>query len=330
MRSRSIPATRAGHGFSSPRRQNTQPVISRPRRGSWSQPRSARWTASAGAERATDAGAAARTRIGRRQRRAIASPSCRATTRGFGPRSRETYLQALVATVYAGRFSSADDKAEIARLATSGSRQMRSASHSQLLLHGLARRLSDGYIATAPPLKEALGVYRVQSQDLGWLGAATTWSPWTSGTTTHGSIFTAKQRELRRGSGTLSWLPFALDYLAEAYLQAGELSRATALLDEAERIDPGIRGAALPVLHLPSLVAAWRGDAATTTQLTSGMVRDATTRGEGAALTYADYAIAVLYNGDLTGKYDARERRRRPCGLRRRCRHLALGAGRTR
>ena len=38
---------------------------------------------------------------------------------------------------------------------------------------------------------------------------------------------------LARANGTLSWLPFALDYLAEIQIQAGELSAAAALLAEA-------------------------------------------------------------------------------------------------
>jgi len=214
--------------------------------------------------------------------------------------ARETYLQALVAAVYAGRFSRAEDQAEIARLAKSGPREAQPASHSQLLLRGLALRLSDGYIAAAPLLKEALRLYRVQSPDLGWLGAAYNLVAMDLWDDDAWFDLAAKQRELARASGTLSWLPFALDYLAEGYLQAGELSRASALLLEAERIDPGIRQATLP--YVPSLLAAWRGDAATATQLTTALVREASTRGEGAALTYADYAIAVLYNG--IGKYE--------------------------
>ena len=56
----------------------------------------------------------------------------------------------------------------------------------------------------------------------------------------------AGQVQLARANGTLSWLPFALDYLAENHIQAGQLSTAAALLAEGERIDPGIRAATLP------------------------------------------------------------------------------------
>ena len=103
------------------------------------------------------------------------------------------------------------------------------------------------------------------------------------------------QVRLARANGTLSWLPFALDYLAEIQIQAGELSAATALLAEGERIDPGSRAATLPYVSL--LLAAWRGDAPTAAELTEHMVQGARARGEGAALTVAEYAQAVLYNG---------------------------------
>jgi DNA-binding CsgD family transcriptional regulator len=100
---------------------------------------------------------------------------------------------------------------------------------------------------------------------------------------------------LARASGTLSWLPFALDYLAELHVQAGELAKAPALLMERERVDPGTREVTLP--YVPLLLAAWRGDAPGAADLAQEMARGASDRGEGSAVTYADYAQAVLYNG---------------------------------
>ena len=118
----------------------------------------------------------------------------------------------------------------------------------------------------------------------------------------------ADQVRLARANGTLSWLPFALDYLAEIHIQAGELSKAAALLMERERVDPGTREATLP--YVPLLLAAWRGDAPAAAELAEEMARGASDRGEGAALTYTDYAQAVLYNG--LGNYGPPPRRRTP------------------
>jgi hypothetical protein len=109
-----------------------------------------------------------------------------------------------------------------------------------------------------------------------------------------------RQVRLARASGVLSWLPFALDYLAEIHILAGELSQAAALLMERERIDPGSREATLP--YVPLVLAAWRGDAPTVAELTEVMAQGEWDRGEGATLTFADYAAAVLRNG--LGNYE--------------------------
>jgi DNA-binding CsgD family transcriptional regulator len=207
----------------------------------------------------------------------------------------QTYLEALVAAIYAGRLAYADDVLKVAQAARSAPFGPEPLAQPQLLLRGLAVRLAEGYLPAAPLLKEALRQYRAQPQELDWLCVAynlvamdlwddDAWFQLASG-----------QVSLARASGTLSWLPFALHYLAEIHIQAGELSKAQSLLMERDRIDPGIRAASLPYVAL--LLAAWQGDAPTAAELTEVMISGAWARGEGAALTSAEYAKAVLYNG---------------------------------
>jgi DNA-binding CsgD family transcriptional regulator len=221
--------------------------------------------------------------------------------------ARQTYLETLLATIYAGRLAHGQDARQVAQAARSatqphsGSRPSEARPHSQLLIHGLAVRLADGYVAAAPTLKEALRRYRAQPLELGWLSvsynivAMDLWDDeaWFE--------LAAGQLRLARANGTLSWLPFTLDYLAELHVQAGELSKAAALLMERERVEPGTREATLP--YLPLLLAAWRGDAPGAAGRAGEMTRGAADRGEGAALTYTDYAQAVLDNGQ--GNYRA-------------------------
>jgi DNA-binding CsgD family transcriptional regulator len=215
--------------------------------------------------------------------------------------ARQTYLEALVAAIYAGRLAHGQDVTEVARAARSvpsgpsGVSAAEPLPHSQLLLRGLAVRLTDGYVAAAPWLKEALRSYRAQPQQLDWLSVCynlVAMDLWDDEAWYELAI---GQVRLARANGTLSWLPFALDYLAEIHIQAGELPQAAALLAEGESIDPGIRAATLPYVSL--MLAAWRGDAPTAVELTEAMVLGASARGEGTALTYADYAKAVLHNG---------------------------------
>jgi DNA-binding CsgD family transcriptional regulator len=213
--------------------------------------------------------------------------------------AHQTYLEALIAAIYAGRLAREGDITAIARAA----RNVPSApgSPAQLLLRGLAVRLTDGYTVAAPVMRQALDSYRDQTRDLeDWMGVAYTMAAMDLWDDDAWSDIAARLVGQARANGTLGWLPFALDYLAEQYIHAGELSQATALLAESERIDPGIRAAILPYVSL--LLAAWRGDTTAFAGLLPVMARGADMRGEGAALTYTDYATAVLNNG--LGRYD--------------------------
>ena len=101
----------------------------------------------------------------------------------------------------------------------------------------------------------------------------------------------SSQVELARATGTLLLLPYALDYLAGALTQAGELSAAALLLTEAEGLEPGVRA------EFPLRLAAWRGQEATALSLVEAMTHGADARGEGCAIAGAEYDLAVLYNG---------------------------------
>src|SRR5580693_2235156 len=212
--------------------------------------------------------------------------------------AQQTYLEAMVAAIYAGRLARGQDARQVARAARSAapaSSWPEPPPHSQLLIHGLAVRLADGYQSAAPQLKEALRRYRAEPPELGWLSVS--YSVVAMDLWDDEAWFELADHQVRlaRASGTLSWLPFALDYLAEFHVQAGELSKAAALLAEREHVDPGTREATLP--YVPLLLAAWRGDAPGAAELAGEMIRGAADRGEGAALTYTDYAQAVLGNG---------------------------------
>jgi DNA-binding CsgD family transcriptional regulator/tetratricopeptide (TPR) repeat protein len=212
--------------------------------------------------------------------------------------ARRAYLEGLVASIYAGRLANDRDVAAVALAAKTTPPGTDPGAHLELLIRGLALRLTEGYAAAAPLLKEALRLYRALPQQLDWmcvsynLIAMDLWDD--------EACFQLASRQLRlaRASGTLSWLPFALDYLAEHLIQAGELGQASALLSEGERIDPGIRAATLPYISL--ILAAWRGDVSGVAKESKVMGDSASARGEGAALTYIDYAQAVLCNGLAT------------------------------
>jgi len=205
--------------------------------------------------------------------------------------ARQTYLEALLAAIYAG-YGAYGTVAPAARSVPDGPDP---SAHGELLRRGLAVRMTDGYVAAAPPLTEALRQYCAGPIELDWVG--NTYSLVAMDLCDADTCFdlASARVTLARTNGTLSWLPSALDHLAAIHTQAGELDRAAGLLAEADRIDPGIRAAMLPyvALHL----AACRGEATTALDLFDAVVAGATVRGMGGAVSYAEYGKAVLYNG---------------------------------
>jgi DNA-binding CsgD family transcriptional regulator len=214
--------------------------------------------------------------------------------------ARETHLQALVAAIYAARFAPGDDVIEVARAARSAPLDADPLPARQLLLLGLATRLTDGYTAAAPTLKKALHAHRDEPQQPHWLGLAYNIAAMDLWDDEAWFELASEQAQWARATGTLSQLRYALDYLAGYRIQAGELAMAAELAAEAEGLDTGIREPTLP--YIPLLLAAWRGEAHAVRNLVGVMTRDASTRGEGCAITHAEYASAVLYNG--LGKYE--------------------------
>ncbi len=213
----------------------------------------------------------------------------------------ETYLEALIAAMYAGPLANAGDPAAIAAAARAAPAGAKPAPAGRLLLLGLATRLIDGYAAAAPALAEALRMHQREEPRLDWpsvaylIAAQDLWDDraWFE--------LASRQAELARSTGTLSLLPWALDYLAGNHIQAGELSVAAGLLTEALGLDAGIRPEGLS--FIPLLLAAWRGREPAALELVEVITRAADARGEGCAIAVAGYATAVLYNG--LGRYEA-------------------------
>jgi DNA-binding CsgD family transcriptional regulator len=214
--------------------------------------------------------------------------------------ARDTYLEALVAVVYAARLATGTDEADVAAAARSAPIGSEPLPAKQLLLLGLAARLTDGYAAAAPLLKRALSAYRDEERQLDWLSVAYNLAAMDLWDDRAWFELASSQTELARATGALSLLPYALDYLAENQILAGDLSMAAGLVTEARGLSSELRADTLPYIAL--LLAAWRGQATTASGLIEVMTREAHARGEGCAIAFADYAAATLHNG--LGQYE--------------------------
>jgi DNA-binding CsgD family transcriptional regulator/DNA polymerase III delta prime subunit len=218
--------------------------------------------------------------------------------------ARATYLEALSAAMFAGRLAHAGGVVEISEAALAGPPPPEKPRPSDLLLQGLAVRFTEGYPAGAPLLKEALTAFQREADlspnDARWLWfagliALFMWDDdaWTV-------VFT-RQLELARRTGALSALAFVLGTGTTVYAFFGEL-RTAALLEEEQRAASeatGIASDPSPRLGLASL----RGHETEFSELIRTTIGEAEARGEGLALTTAEFLSGGLYNG--LGRYEA-------------------------
>jgi DNA-binding CsgD family transcriptional regulator len=239
--------------------------------------------------------------------------------------ARETYLEALGAAIFAGRLGHGFNVREAAEAARAAAPAPRPPRPMDLLLDGVAMRLTEGCVEGMPALRRALDALRRdggRSEDdiMGWL--------WLACPVAIGPIapelwdyvawheLAARAVGLARDAGALAVLPAALVYRAGVHVHAGEFGAAAGLIEEADAITAATGNASLRYASL--ILAAWRGDEARALELIAAGVQDATARGEGRALGLAGYATAVLYNG--LGGYEAAL-----AGARRACEHEDLG-----
>jgi ATP/maltotriose-dependent transcriptional regulator MalT len=109
----------------------------------------------------------------------------------------------------------------------------------------------------------------------------------------------ARHVRLARGVGALSELPLALTSRTCMLLFAGDLTAAASLAGEAQAVKEATGSNLAPYGALG--LAALRGDEAGTLALLEATKDDVTRRGEGAGITFAEWANAVLNNG--LGRY---------------------------
>jgi DNA-binding CsgD family transcriptional regulator len=217
-------------------------------------------------------------------------------------RARATYLDALVAALFAGRLASGANAIEVSKAVLGGPRSPQPPRAWDLLLDGLALLTIDGPSIAVPVLKRAVSAFRDQNsateEDMRWFWlagrvAAFAWDyeGW--------DALTGRQIQVARDAGALAMLPLALIARAEVHIFAGELAAATSLYAESDALSEATgragSGGALP------LDAFGRGEDEATRQIETA-TSELIARGEGVGLTQAQWASAWLYNG--LGRYE--------------------------
>ena len=212
--------------------------------------------------------------------------------------ARETYLEALAAAIFAGRLGDSPTIREVAEAAASAPPASVPPRAIDLLLDGLAKRFTDGYAAGLAGLQRALRAFSREDPEAGdrvrWLWLACRVAPdvWDD---ERWHQLADRQMQLARQAGALAILPVAATYRAGVHVHAGEFASASELIHEANDISKAIGSP--PLMYTSLVLAAWRGDEEHAAPLIEAGLRDAAERGEGRAVTLAQYATAVLCNG---------------------------------
>ncbi len=217
--------------------------------------------------------------------------------------SRETYLDALLAAIFAGRLAApGGDVVEVARAAGAAPAPRRAPRAPDLLLDGTAAGLHVRYAAGVPALRRALAEFgagmsvdeELRRMFLACITAMRLLDDdrW--------EVLSARYVQLARETGALSELPLALTARVFMLLFAGEMLAAASLTDELQAVTEATGSGLAPYGALG--LAALRGDAAEASALVEATIADVTRRGEGIGITFAEWANAALNNG--LGRYD--------------------------
>lgn len=216
--------------------------------------------------------------------------------------ARDTYLQALTAAVYAGRLAEAGSMQEIATTVLAATADDRSERASDLALRAQALLAAQGPTAAMATARRAIRAFLDQPigrRDLQWmwLGGRMAQDIWDAE-----GLRTLAEHQVRlaRAQGVLTVLPMALNLLMVVRTFDGDLDQAEAICDDIDTILQ-VTGHPLP-LYGRTFIAAYRGHVEEVERYAGQLRADAEARGEGYALTVANMAEALVYNG--AGRYN--------------------------
>jgi DNA-binding CsgD family transcriptional regulator len=216
--------------------------------------------------------------------------------------ARETYLEALSAARFAGSLATGGDQVEVAQAIRGLPPAPEPARATDLLMDGLALLITEGYPAGVPALKRAISAFRSpdlpDEEALRWWQApdvavlASDYESW--------DVLSARVLSLAHGVGALTDLPAVLTSRAGVHMLAGEFAEAGALVTQLHTVSDATNCTMTPYAAIA--LAALQGREAEAFALIAAATNDAERRGEGRALTFFQWATAVLCNG--LGRYE--------------------------
>jgi DNA-binding CsgD family transcriptional regulator/tetratricopeptide (TPR) repeat protein len=217
--------------------------------------------------------------------------------------SRETYLDAWSAALFAGRLANGVGLPEVSAAVGAAAEPGQPPRPCDLLLDGFAQVFSEGRRSAAPLLKRAAAAFAgavVSVEEVlrwGWLATAAAVFVWDYDTCL---AVAAREVQIARDAGALEVLAVGVNVLGQAATLGGDFGRAAQLIAEADAVTEATGTRVAPYGAL--VLAGFRGQEADATKLIDGTIAEATAGGQGTAVQYAHWARAVLMNG--LGRYE--------------------------
>ncbi|MEV5383715.1 AAA family ATPase [Streptomyces sp. NPDC052721] len=224
-------------------------------------------------------------------------------TAAGSPLARETYLEAISATIFAGRVHGPTGARAAAIAARASGAPSSGSKAADLLLDGVAALLADGCETGVPALYDALEL--LEHEDLGTREATVRWlllAPVALESFIHYAwdlhawhTLSSRAVRLARDTGALGVLPPALIYASGVHIHYGDFAEAARMIDEADAIAAATGHA--PHKYATLVLAAWRGEADVAAGIIEEARQRAEQRGEVGLLGAMGYIQGVLFNG---------------------------------
>ncbi|MBQ0850408.1 AAA family ATPase [Streptomyces sp. BH-SS-21] len=217
--------------------------------------------------------------------------------------ARQTYRDAIYAALTAGRLARGGVR-DVAEAVLSAPSHSDAPTREDMLLQGLSRVITEGYVHGAPALRRAVTAFRTEElsreDGLGWLPlvcrmAHNIWDfeTWT--------VLSERLVELAREAGALAVLSSALLLRLSNRVFAGDLQGADSLVAEAQAIGEAT-GSSFFAHYGALVVEPFKGRESATRASIEVVTQDRLLLGEGKVLTATQWAAAVLHNGQ--GRYE--------------------------
>jgi DNA-binding CsgD family transcriptional regulator len=217
--------------------------------------------------------------------------------------SRETYLDAWGAALFAGQLASAGSLHDVSRAVRTAPEPAQPPRPCDLLLDGFALLFTEGRLAAAPVLQRAATAFagsEVSVEEVlrwGWLATAAAVVVWDYDTCL---AVATREVQLARDSGALEVLAVGVNVMSQAVVLGGDFARAALLIAEADTVTEATGARVAPYGAL--VLAGFRGREAEAFELIDATIEDAAIGGQGTAVQYAYWAKAMVLNA--LGRYE--------------------------